>query len=970
MVDEGPTHETRQIRTILIRIPGLSPHRRGLCCAMTFKSLLATAAFTVVLANQAHAGDKPLYAPAPAWIAAAPPLDPARLDASAPVILVFDNQQRLQDGRVWSYLDTATRIATPELLTQLGTIALPWMPDKGDLIVHSVEILRGAERIDLLAGSSEKFAVLRREQQLERRTMDGMLTATLAAAGLRLGDVLRVRMSITNADAALKGEMQAFAPLPTEPFRIIFGRSRMSWPVASPVQWRSYADGLTVTPKEEGGYRVIDLPLPLAKQPDLPNDIPGRFRKPTILDATSFADWQAVSRTMAPHYATDGAIAKGSPLAGEVAKIVAADSDPMKRAAAALLLVQDQIGYLALGMNGGNYLPQSPAKTWELRYGDCKAKTLMLLAMLREMGITAEPVLASVETGDLVNVRLPMPGAFDHVIVRADIDGRSYWLDGTGNGTRLADIGDTPPFGAVLPLRAEGAGLMPLPTRANARPDVAVTTRFDQTAGVELPSLFTTEIRVRGPIAAMLNMAATQADAKQKREMIASAVQEYVGVGQLIDTGLRFDPVTATTTITASGILTTDWRLDRKRRRIGLDKAVAQIGFDPDRSRPAWRGLPVSTGRPASSHYVTTIVLPDGGRGFLLEGDAMLTATIAGVAITRKASLDGTTVQVEERSDGSGIEIAPDAIAGERARLAQARTRMLRAVAPADLAPRWQQVLAGKGRYAALEAAYRKAIPLRLADDPTDFTGYESLQSFHRGLFDYRAAIEDATKLLVIAENADRLVARSGLYDAIGDDAKALADAKAAYALDPGSDRVVLWLAEREATAGDVKGALARIQTRIDQGGDGVDTAVSAKVTVLAGSGDVTAAMRTIDEAIAERPGNPYLLNERCWLKGTRKVSLDTALKDCTRAIELADSSANALDSRAMVYWQMGRAEEALADLDAALDQSPNVAGSLFLRGVIRRKTGRVAEGDLDLKGARLIAPTIDKTYARYGIIA
>lgn len=936
---------------------------------MTLKSLLATTA-AIILSFPAHAGDKPVYAAAPAWVAAAPPLDPTKLDASAPVILVFDNQQRLQDGKVWTYLDTATRVATPELLTQLGTITLPWMPDKGDLIVHSVEILRGAERIDVLAGKGEKFAVLRREQQLERRTMDGMLTATLAVEGLRLGDVLRVRMSTTNTDQALKGEMQATAPLPAEPFRLIFGRNRTSWPVASRIKWRSYADGLSVTPKVENGFTVVEVPLPLAKQPDLPNDIPARFRKPLMLDATSFADWSAVSRTMAPLYATQGTIAKGSPLAAEVAKIAAADTDPLKRAAAALQLVQDQIGYLALGMNGGNYVPQSPAKTWELRYGDCKAKTLMLTAMLRDLGITAEPVLASVDTGDMVNARLPMPGAFDHVIVRAEIGGRSYWLDGTGNGSRLADIGDTPPFGAVLPLRADGADLMPLPTHANARPDLTVTTRFDQTAGIELPSLFTTEVQLRGPFAAMLNMAATQADAKQKREMIGSAVQEYVGTAQLTDTGMRHDPATGVTTITASGILTTEWRYDRKRRRIGLDKAVSQIRFDPDRSRPAWRGLPVSTGRPAGSHYLTAIKLPDGGRGITLEGDAALATTIAGVTITRKASLTGDNIVVDERSDGSGAEIAPDAIAAERAKLAQARTRTLRGVAPADLTPRWQQVLAGKARYAALEAAYRKAIPLRMADDPTDVTGYESLQSFHSGIFDYRAAIDDATKLLAIAETANRLIARSRLYDISGDQAKALADAKAAFALDPGSDDAVLWLAEREAEAGDVKGALARAQTRIDQGGEGVDSAVSLKVTVLANSGDVTGAMQTIDDAIADRPGVPYLLNERCWLKGTRKVALDTALKDCTKAIELADSTANALDSRALVYWQMGRAEDALADLDAALDQAPNMAGSLFLRGVIRRKLGRTAEGDLDLKGARLIQPTIDKMYARYGVTA
>src|SRR6185437_5165683 len=97
----------------------------------------------------------------------------------------------------------------------------------------------------------------------------------------------------------------------------------------------------------------------------------------------------------------------------EVAKIRARETDPKRRAAAALSLVQDRVRYFANGMNGGNYVPQSPDKTWALGYGDCKAKTLLLLAILHELGIDAEPVLASIGAGDLVEVRLPAPEAFN-----------------------------------------------------------------------------------------------------------------------------------------------------------------------------------------------------------------------------------------------------------------------------------------------------------------------------------------------------------------------------------------------------------------------------------------------------------------------------------------------------------------------------------------------------------------------------
>ena len=73
------------------------------------------------------------------------------------------------------------------------------------------------------------------------------------------------------------------------------------------------------------------------------------------------------------------------------------------------------------------------------------------------------------------------------------------------------------------------------------------------------------------------------------------------------------------------------------------------------------------------------------------------------------------------------------------------------------------------------------------------------------------------------------------------------------------------------------------------------------------------------------------------------------------------------LDSRGLVYFRLGRMEEALADFDAALDQTPDLAASLFMRGVIRKQTG-AAGGDADLAAARMIWPRVDEDYARYGI--
>lgn len=55
----------------------------------------------------------------------------------------------------------------------------------------------------------------------------------------------------------------------------------------------------------------------------------------------------------------------------------------------ALDLVQQQVRYVYVGLGGGTYLPASADETWNRRYGDCKGKTALLLALLGELGIAA-----------------------------------------------------------------------------------------------------------------------------------------------------------------------------------------------------------------------------------------------------------------------------------------------------------------------------------------------------------------------------------------------------------------------------------------------------------------------------------------------------------------------------------------------------------------------------------------------------
>ncbi|WP_288937211.1 tetratricopeptide repeat protein [uncultured Sphingomonas sp.] len=921
-------------------------------------ALLASASMS------AQAADKILYQPAPDWVKPAPAIDPARITADSPVLLMLDNQQRLQDGTVWAYTDTATRAATTELLGQLGTVSLTWQPAAGDLIVHRAEIIRGGDRIDLIK-AGKGFSVIRREQKLEQRQLDGMLTATMAVEGLQVGDILHVVASITRKDGALGGQMQGFTPLAAAPLKIGFARARLLWPDKTAVRWKTYADGATPVETVAGGYHELTVPLPLPKPADLPSDAPARFRKLPVLEASSFGGWEDVSRVMAPLYATDGLIAPGGALAAEVAKIRAASPDPMLRTAAALRLVQDQIRYLFNGMDQGNYRPQTPAETWAARYGDCKAKTLLLLALLHGLGIEAEPVLANSQLGDLLPTRLPTPGAFDHVLVRATVGGQVLWLDGTDGGARLEDVTDTPPFRYVLPVRAAGSALIPLPMRAHARPDVELATELDESAGVDLPAPFKATVSVRGRIAQMIQAAQAQASKDDIATMTSTMLGKLIGSVTVVDRKLAYDPATGLATISATGIAYPEWKRRDQRFRSAIDHAISDFTFEPDRSRTTWRAIPAGLGDGFHYRTVTRIRLPAGGNGYALDGDQSFARPIIGATVTRTVKRDGAWLTVEDRTVSPGGEVAVEQIPAERAALAAAKGRLLSIVAPADLPSRYQRVQAARklGGFAGLLALYDQAI----ADKPDEAGPLTERAWFREQIYDRPAAIADLGRALAISPTVDSYRWRARLFRDGGDNAKAFADLEAAHKLEPDSEAVIRQLALLRADTGQTDAALDLVQARIDAGGEDKARMMALKADVLARAGNKDAAIATIDQAVAASPGNPQLLNSRCWIKGTLDVALDTALKDCTRAIELSDSTYDALDSRAMVYFRMNRLDDALADLSAALDAEPDMAQSLYMRGVIASKQGH--DGKADLLAARTLSPRIDDDYRRYGIV-
>ncbi len=582
----------------------MKPWLRRLGAGATMHSACAVLALALPVCSHAQTGRQAVnFGAVPAW-AAPSALLPVPADASGALFL-RRNDLVLHlgpDGQA-QYTGYRARLLHPNALA-IGNLAISWNPVSGTPTVHSVTLFRDGVATDILKAAS--FEILRREDQLEAAQLDGVLTAVLRVPDLRVGDELEVEFTVPLRDPSLGGNdagVLALGPAPAP------GRSRIGlvWDKDHRPAIKTGAGmQAAAVPRENGIDFRFDNPAALPP----PKDAPPRYAWIRTVEYSDFADWAAVSRHFAPLFQRAARLSPASPIKAEAARIAAAHANAIDRARAALKLVQQNVRYIYVGLNGGNLTPASADDTWQRRYGDCKGKTALLLALLAELGIDAQPVLVnSSGADDGLDQRLPNSGLFDHVIVRAMIDGQRYWLDGTLPPVALPALAPAGPFEWVLPLSVQGQSIEQIAWTPRQAPDELNLYEIDARAGFDKPARIVSTTIKRGTdgLVAYQQMSALSAD-----QLLALSRQELIGdTWQAVDdVKWRYDEQAGVSILTVIGTGMVDWDDDGGGAR---SMALPGGGFSPPerRIRPADQDQSLPYYAKTDFHcHVTTVRLP------------------------------------------------------------------------------------------------------------------------------------------------------------------------------------------------------------------------------------------------------------------------------------------------------------------------------------------------------------------------
>jgi transglutaminase-like putative cysteine protease len=598
----GTPGETRS------KFPGRSTQsrvRRGLAFCL-FLTALASAAPTPAFPAQREYK----IGPAPKWVKGitpeAVPKVPVEQVSQGVYYLLSDVQVRVESRTKVTYRHIAAKAVNENGVEEIAHVSIRFDPAYQTLTLHTLNVRRGARVVPKLRTST--IRVLQREQELEYRIYDGSKTVNVVLDDVRVGDVVEYAYSLRGSNPVFGNRQSGWFDLQwAVPVSRMHGR--LLWPAGRKLYLTSRNTEVKPAVRTLHGWREyrwdIKDPAPLVVE----DDAPGWYDPYASVQWTEFRDWASVARWALPLYRVP---ARLGALQNEINGIAKASPDPRERLLAALHFVQREIRYLGVEIGSGSYAPSKPQIVLERRFGDCKDKSLLTVAMLRALGITAYPALVNTGLRKGIADVQPTPSAFNHVIVQVRMGNRDYWLD----PTRPVQQGDLehlyqPDYGYALVVEAGADRLTPM---ANAAPSFSRTIHavFDGRGGMDKPVLYTVTSRIEGASAEAVrsSLASENREELQKRYLNFYA-QYYPGITTKAPFTVSEEESANRLTITEQYVIPSFWKRNEKKKRREAEIFAPDVEDYLRLPRATVRTSPLGITHPVDLKYTTEVLLPE-----------------------------------------------------------------------------------------------------------------------------------------------------------------------------------------------------------------------------------------------------------------------------------------------------------------------------------------------------------------------
>jgi len=380
-----------------------------------------------------------------------------------------------------TFTHSVRQILTMAGVEKSATLKLNFNPGFQFLTLHWVRIWRGTEHLDRLATNNVK--VVQQEQDLDQSLLTGEKSAILVLDDVRVGDIIDCAYSIKGANPVFDWHFAAAIPVQLEdPVERLL--TRVVWPKLRTLRAKTHE--CSVEPVAVAGSNTVEYVWDLKQVPGVPleDSLPVWCDPQPWVQLTDFKSWAQVNQWASALFQIS------SPFAPALsAKISEWQQIPNReqQILTVLRFVQDEVRYFGIEIGDSTEKPADPSVVFSRRFGDCKDKSLLFVAILRALGIEAYPVLVSATSQRAIWDWQPTAGAFDHCIAVVRCNGRTYWLDPTMNYQRGPLVAHyLPSYGCGLVISPQTIGLTVIP-QATGLPQTT-TTEYFQIRGATEPS--------------------------------------------------------------------------------------------------------------------------------------------------------------------------------------------------------------------------------------------------------------------------------------------------------------------------------------------------------------------------------------------------------------------------------------------------------------------------------------------------
>jgi tetratricopeptide (TPR) repeat protein len=338
------------------------------------------------------------------------------------------------DGKSHTTQRHMFRIVDDSAVDGLGTIEVPWAPWYDDRPTVQARVVSKDGTVHTLDAKAITEAPSR--EDLDIFSDNRVLRAPLP--GVAVGSVIEYVIDFNGnnpiADAGASDMFLFGGYAPTQRSRMI-----IEGPASLEPKLVNKTD-LQAKTEEKNGRRIMTFESGRIEgrkdfEAFLPFDV---IPLPYIAFSTG-SSW----RNLATRYSeiVDRQIA-GSDLKKFVHDAIGNATDRREVIARSLAAVEKNVRYAGVEVGESSIVPRPPRTVLGNKYGDCKDKATLLVAMLRESGIAAHVALLRAGVDFDVHSELPGMGRFNHAIVRVDATANdaAMWVDPTDDFAHAGDL--------------------------------------------------------------------------------------------------------------------------------------------------------------------------------------------------------------------------------------------------------------------------------------------------------------------------------------------------------------------------------------------------------------------------------------------------------------------------------------------------------------------------------------------------